>query len=86
MNETQFVVIGSFDGEEMEKIANDTASLSISDQQSTVREDQKIIFDTTTSDYRKQEKTPVFDTGNYFGQRRILSSMCFLSVNKKLSW
>nr|CDP95127.1 BMA-HCP-4, isoform g [Brugia malayi] len=75
MNTTQLVVIDSFDGDAVEKLCEDTASLSIVNEQNISSEEPKFIFDTTTSEYRKKQKTPVFDTGNYFGRRRILSML-----------
>lgn len=75
INDTRLVVIDSFDGDAVEKLAEDTANLSIVEQQ-ILSEGPKIVFDSTTNEYRNQQKTPVFDTGNYFGRRRILSSMC----------
>ncbi|EJW87814.1 hypothetical protein WUBG_01274 [Wuchereria bancrofti] len=74
MNSTRLVVIDSFDGDAVEKLAEDTASLSIVNEQN-ISEEPKVIFDTTINEYRKQKKTPVFDTGNYFGRRRILSML-----------
>ncbi|KAK6102678.1 hypothetical protein QQG55_9430 [Brugia pahangi] len=75
MNTTQLVVIDSFDGDAVEKLCEDTASLSIVNEQNISSEEPKFIFDTTASEYRKKQKTPVFDTGNYFGRRRILSML-----------
>uniref|UniRef100_A0A1I7W5E8 PEHE domain-containing protein n=1 Tax=Loa loa TaxID=7209 RepID=A0A1I7W5E8_LOALO len=72
---TQLVVIDSFDDDTVEKLAEDTANLSIVEQQNILSDEPEIIFDTTTNEYRKQREIPVFDTGNYFGQRRILSML-----------
>ncbi|KAM3722615.1 Carbamoyl-phosphate synthase large chain [Dirofilaria immitis] len=76
MDDTQLVVIDSFDNDTIEKLTENTANLSMAEQhQSILSEEQKVVFDTTTNEYRKQEKAPVFDTGNYFGRRRILSML-----------
>ncbi|OZC06580.1 hypothetical protein X798_06426, partial [Onchocerca flexuosa] len=74
MNDTKLVVIDSFNSDTVERLAENTANLSIAEQQQSIlSEEPKAIFDTTTSEYRKQQKIPIFDTGNYFGRRRILS-------------
>uniref|UniRef100_A0A915Q3W5 Uncharacterized protein n=1 Tax=Setaria digitata TaxID=48799 RepID=A0A915Q3W5_9BILA len=75
VDETRLVVIDSFDGNGMGKLAEDTASLSITEKQNISLREPEAVFDATASEYRKQSKTPVFDTGNYFGRRRILSML-----------
>ncbi|KAL4003477.1 hypothetical protein ACH3XW_7775 [Acanthocheilonema viteae] len=76
INDTQLVVIESFDGDTMEKLVENTAKLIVKDKEQNIPlEEPEIVFDTTVNEYRKREKTPLFDTGNYFGRRRILSML-----------
>lgn len=80
MSNTQLIVIDSCDDDIMEKVVEDAVKLTVADEQNIPSEEQEIIFDTTANEYRKQQKIPLFDTGNYFGRRRILSSMCLITL------
>uniref|UniRef100_A0A0R3RG49 Centriolar coiled-coil protein of 110 kDa n=1 Tax=Elaeophora elaphi TaxID=1147741 RepID=A0A0R3RG49_9BILA len=80
MNETQHIAIDSHNGDTVDELVEDTVKLVIVGERDIPSEEQEIIFDATTDEYRrqshqKQQETPVFDTGNYFGQRRILSML-----------
>ncbi|VDK77188.1 unnamed protein product [Litomosoides sigmodontis] len=75
MGDTQLVVIDSFDDDTMKKIVKDTVKLSVVEEQNVPSEEREIVFDTTANEYREQQKIPLFDTGNYFDRRRILSML-----------
>lgn len=84
INNTQLVVIDSFDEDTMEDLVEDTAKLIVAEEQNASLKEPEVVFDSTVSEYRKEQKTPLFDTGNYFGRRRILSSMCLLLAGRIL--
>ncbi|CAG9538162.1 unnamed protein product, partial [Cercopithifilaria johnstoni] len=73
MNDTQLVVIDNIDGDTVEKLVEDTVKLTVAEERNVSSGELEIVLDTTASEYRKQQRTPLFDTRNYFGQRRILS-------------